>query len=710
MWDQCGIAPSTALNCASPLTGKAAKWASTGTVRACRALLEPAGPRGSDGAYHLKCLAPPLAAVPEGSWFCPSCASAADCGQCRDAQGAMLPPSRANLPCRVAPRRATGDGKGGGKGGGGKGGGGAGAGKKPPKAELPSRRRATCRTSGREVTREYPRLPKRPAELLRLEVSPLREPPPTLPTASELKAADEAEAAAAAAAAAAAHTLRPPRTEPAEGAGGRGEEEEEEVELGEDGLPLLPHGVAVGGFVSAMGLAPGGMRRRFKAHLLQVRASKTTPLLLKYLEDSEGRTGALFVPANPRAYVGLREVEAWKAPEQVRPPPIAAAEPAAVDGGSAAAPSAAAASDAAEGGGGSTGGERSAGPSRLRTRVVPPAAQLIGSVGGLEEHCGLELHLDPRRTMDGYSGTGYRGVFEDYWPSGYKRERPFTVMYDGSYVGRYATVLRAAVQFARGSRRGCLSSTWLACDGTPYGFTREESYGPLPLLWLASASGSRNGPSGSSSPLPEGGTDELEFMEEVALVHDALRQGRRGQGHPPLTHVCQTGFNAGVSALAFLCSTPRNVTVHSFDLGEHDYVAVAQDILEHDYGYAKRHRLVLGSSLETLPLAVQKGELRCDFVFVDGGHAFNIASNDIVMFGRMSHTGARLVVENCNVFGQAIGWGGQPSVNRAYRKALASGNIKHIKQVSTGGCHAHKLAHTCRELCVGEWQESNYTI
>ena len=25
MWDQCGIAPSTALNCASPLTGKAAK-------------------------------------------------------------------------------------------------------------------------------------------------------------------------------------------------------------------------------------------------------------------------------------------------------------------------------------------------------------------------------------------------------------------------------------------------------------------------------------------------------------------------------------------------------------------------------------------------------------------------------------------------------------------------------------------------------------
>ena len=236
--------------------------------------------------------------------------------------------SRANLPCRVAPRRATGDGKGGGgkggggKGGGGKGGGGAGAGKKPPKAELPKqelpkppprdlpnertwaapprvravagsgallhcitisligilvilimpRVQAVAGSSGlnslsaaaaaaaarapvspRMSSGEYadavirvgeayqavcppdpalaaarcPGSPDRPAELLRLEVSPLREPPPTLPTASELKAADEAEAAAAAAAAAAAHTLRPPRTEAAEGAGGRGEEEEE---------------------------------------------------------------------------------------------------------------------------------------------------------------------------------------------------------------------------------------------------------------------------------------------------------------------------------------------------------------------------------------------------------------------------------------------------------------------------------------------------
>jgi len=207
--------------------------------------------------------------------------------------------------------------------------------------------------------------------------------------------------------------------------------------------------------------------------------------------------------------------------------------------------------------------------------------------------------------------------------------------------------------------------------------------------------------------IAEGGTDELEFMEEVALVRDALRQGLRGQGHPPLMHVCQTGFNAGVSALAFLCSTPSTVTVHSCDLGEHDYVVVAQGILEHDYNYAERHRLVLGSSLETLPAAVQQDKLRCDFVFVDGGHTFNIASNDIVMFGRMSRPGARFVVENCNVFGRVSGWGGQHPVNMAYKNAVGSGNITHVKQVSTGGCHEKAQGHTCRELCVGEWQGNN---
>ena len=47
----------------------------------------------------------------------------------------------------------------------------------------------------------------------------------------------------------------------------------------------------------------------------------------------------------------------------------------------------------------------------------------------------------------------------------------------------------------------------------------------------------------------EGGTDMREFLEEGNLIHEALRMRHHSGAH---FNVCQTGFNAGVSALAWL--------------------------------------------------------------------------------------------------------------------------------------------------------------
>ena len=52
---------------------------------------------------------------------------------------------------------------------------------------------------------------------------------------------------------------------------------------------------------------------------------------------------------------------------------------------------------------------------------------------------GLRLCLDPRRHAPGYEGTGYRGVTEDFWPSGFKARKPFTMVHAGKYHGRFAT-------------------------------------------------------------------------------------------------------------------------------------------------------------------------------------------------------------------------------------------------------------------------------
>ena len=96
----------------------------------------------------------------------------------------------------------------------------------------------------------------------------------------------------------------------------------------------------------------------------------------------------------------------------------------------------------AEGGGG---GRRRGGRPRpaRQARHVKPTLQLLSEAGG------MKLHWDPRRDADGYMGTGYRGVHDDYWHTGYKKERPYVVVFEGVYQGRYATVEQADVCYAR---------------------------------------------------------------------------------------------------------------------------------------------------------------------------------------------------------------------------------------------------------------------
>lgn len=171
--------------------------------------------------------------------------------------------------------------------------------------------------------------------------------------------------------------------------------------------------------------------------------------------------------------------------------------------------------------------------------------------------------------------------------------------------------------------------------------------------------------------LAEGGTNVAEFVEEVLLAAEAARSAlSRGKR---VRTVCQTGFNTGVSALALLCATRKEVIVHSFDLGEHSYVHPAAAYLESLY--PGRHRLTLGSSLDTLPAERQRRGITrhgnstgpssgyCDYVFIDGGHTFEVAMADIRNFRELSAPQTTVAVENCNAWGMNNGWGGMAPVS-----------------------------------------------
>ena len=221
-------------------------------------------------------------------------------------------------------------------------------------------------------------------------------------------------------------------------------------------MPILPPGVVVGEYCLALGAGSSGDKKLFKAMLISVRNSSTTPLLVKYLGDgATGKVNPLDMPAVLKSFLTVREVEAWVPPEERAAPADAP------DGAGATEP---------DGGGGGEGRGRAG----LRALPAKQEVPLLTEVGGrpharctahtvhlpsvrrgllcavcVRQVGGLSLHLDPRRTVEGYSGTGYKGIHDDYWPTGYKKDRPYTCSYDGKYQGRFATPIQAAVQYAR---------------------------------------------------------------------------------------------------------------------------------------------------------------------------------------------------------------------------------------------------------------------
>ncbi|KAL1503186.1 hypothetical protein AB1Y20_011244 [Prymnesium parvum] len=206
---------------------------------------------------------------------------------------------------------------------------------------------------------------------------------------------------------------------------------EEEEHFHEDGAPKLPCGVGVGDFCLAE-VALAGELRRFKSVLVATRRVHPA-LLVKFVGLADGTRDVLQMPAVNRSYVTRKQVTPWPAGDA-----DGAAE-ARAQAAEAAGGEESRGSPADEGAAASATRERRA----LRARPAKPEIQLLTEAGG------LHLHLDPRRHMKDYAGTGYKGVFDDYWPCGFKKYKPYVVTHDGKYNGRFATVEQAAVQYAR---------------------------------------------------------------------------------------------------------------------------------------------------------------------------------------------------------------------------------------------------------------------
>lgn len=135
-----------------------------------------------------------------------------------------------------------------------------------------------------------------------------------------------------------------------------------------------------------------------------------------------------------------------------------------------------------------------------------------------------------------------------------------------------------------------------------------------------------------------------------------------------IKRVLEIGFNGGHSSFTFL-DTRSDVEVVSFDLGSHGYVRHAKGFI--DSRFPGRHELVIGNSLLSVPDYARSHPDECfDLLFIDGGHTFEIASQDLGNCRCLASTKHMVVIDDLAPWKP---WGIGPA--KAWRQAQEEGLV-----------------------------------
>lgn len=169
----------------------------------------------------------------------------------------------------------------------------------------------------------------------------------------------------------------------------------------------------------------------------------------------------------------------------------------------------------------------------------------------------------------------------------------------------------------------------------------------------------------------------LNGLQHTAGLHEGGARGHdRGEMRAmldSLAHdssiqtVCETGFNAGDSALRFLAQS--NKTLYEFDLGRYDYSKVAAEFMQ--LHFPDRFHITWGDSTKSLPdFHKANPDVKCDLVIVDGGHSYDVALADLVNFKSMAADKHVLYLDDSPCLKEyCIG------VNQAWGKVMAEGCV-----------------------------------
>lgn len=139
------------------------------------------------------------------------------------------------------------------------------------------------------------------------------------------------------------------------------------------------------------------------------------------------------------------------------------------------------------------------------------------------------------------------------------------------------------------------------------------------------------------------------------------------QTNPNIKWIAETGFNAGHSSEILLAHAPNSCVV-SFDVMQWSYALIGKKYI--DEKFPNRHELVKGDSLVKVVEFTQNHPGKIfDFVFIDGGHIYEVTKGDILNFRNLTGSHTLLVVDDLQA----------ASVMRAWTEAVAEGIVEAIQ-------------------------------
>jgi predicted O-methyltransferase YrrM len=132
------------------------------------------------------------------------------------------------------------------------------------------------------------------------------------------------------------------------------------------------------------------------------------------------------------------------------------------------------------------------------------------------------------------------------------------------------------------------------------------------------------------------GNCETDSTEQPKFLSELVK-------NPNIFTIGEIGFNAGHSSDLFLKNNEK-AKIYSFDIMEHPYTIYGKKYI--DLKYPKRHQLIEGNSLDSVPRFDKN--IKFDLIFIDGGHTFTVALCDIINMRFHAKKDTILVIDDAN--------------------------------------------------------------